>query len=249
MKLTDLINPYSVLTLNAEGGAGAGGDGGAAPAPAGGAAPNGEAAAEGAGGADTALTGDQDKQNSSADAGDGGEESPKNSQDGKQGDEPGESSGEFSIDAPENLGEEQVELITAFNSDVQSYLKENPDATASDALKWVAERQIEAVQKGQEDAANQFADQVEQWGESLKTDKEFGGDKYDANMASAKSVIDKFGTPELTQLLNESGLGNHPEMVRFVYRISQPMKDSPVFTGGGTGTDTRTFTEKMYPKS
>jgi hypothetical protein len=33
-------------------------------------------------------------------------------------------------------------------------------------------------------------------------------------------VVQNHGTPALRQLLNETGLGNHPELVRFVHRLS-----------------------------
>ncbi len=73
-----------------------------------------------------------------------------------------------------------------------------------------------------------------QWAQASNTDKEFGGEKLAENLAVAKTALDKFGTPELQQLLNSSGLGNHPEVIRFFYRAGKAISDDRVI-GGGNG--------------
>lgn len=64
-----------------------------------------------------------------------------------------------------------------------------------------------------------------QWTEASRTDKEFGGDKLDASLTVAKRALDSFGTPQLRSLLNESGLGNHPEVIRFMVRAGQSISE------------------------
>lgn len=71
-----------------------------------------------------------------------------------------------------------------------------------------------------------------QWLESTKTDKEFGGDKLQENLGIAKKALDTFGTPELRTLLNESGLGNHPEIIRAFYRAGKAISEDGFVTGG-----------------
>lgn len=70
-----------------------------------------------------------------------------------------------------------------------------------------------------------------EWAESSKVDKEFGGDKLNENLGVAKQALDKFGTPELKELINASGLGNHPEMIRFFYRTGKALAPD-TFVGG-----------------
>lgn len=70
-----------------------------------------------------------------------------------------------------------------------------------------------------------------EWAENSKTDKEFGGDKLKENLAVAKEALDKFGTPELKELINQSGLGNHPELIRFFYRAGKAIAPD-TFVGG-----------------
>lgn len=72
-----------------------------------------------------------------------------------------------------------------------------------------------------------------QWQESSRTDKEFGGDKLTENLAVAKRALDTFGSPELRTLLNESGLGNHPEIIRAFYRAGKAISEDRVVNGAG----------------
>ena len=60
-----------------------------------------------------------------------------------------------------------------------------------------------------------------EWAEAATADKEFGGERLKENLAIAKTALDKFGTPELRTLLNQSGLGNNPEVIRFMFRAGK----------------------------
>jgi hypothetical protein len=99
-----------------------------------------------------------------------------------------------------------------------------------------------ALAQRQEQALEQVKTQ---WADTAKADKEFGGDKLNENLAIAKKAIDKFGSPELSAFLNESGLGNHPEIIRAFYRAGKAISED-VFVGGGNRTETDPA-RLMYP--
>jgi hypothetical protein len=85
-------------------------------------------------------------------------------------------------------------------------------------------------------AVNDAVEQAKtEWIAQSKTDKEIGGEKFDANAAEAKAVFDAFGTPELGKLLVDSGLGNHPEMLRWAYRVSKQISPDKIHTGRQSG--------------
>lgn len=86
-----------------------------------------------------------------------------------------------------------------------------------------------------------------EWTESSRSDKEFGGDKLPENLAVAKKAMDQFGTPELRTLLNESGLGNHPEVIRLLYRAGKAISEDSRVVTGGQGTPLATTAQRMYP--
>lgn len=72
---------------------------------------------------------------------------------------------------------------------------------------------------------------VAEWVESAKADKEFGGDRLDENLGVAKTFLAEFGTPEMTKLLNDTGMGSHPEVIRLFYRAGKAMGPDKVLTG------------------
>jgi hypothetical protein len=99
------------------------------------------------------------------------------------------------------------------------------------------------------------AQQQREWTEALKVDKDFGGAKYDANRAQAQKAFTQFGSPELAQFLNETGLGNNPALVRWAWRVGQALgEDTPAGTGAGVrtekgATDPQAPMKSMYPNS
>lgn len=83
--------------------------------------------------------------------------------------------------------------------------------------------------------AEQIAATRTEWENASKADKEFGGQNLDANLSVARKALDTFGSPELRALLNESGLGNHPEIIRAFYKAGQAISEDR-FVGGQTTT-------------
>lgn len=86
--------------------------------------------------------------------------------------------------------------------------------------------------------------QAEKWGEDSKADKEFGGEAFDENLAIAKTALDKFGTPELKSLLNQSKLGNHPEVLRFFVRAGKAISQDGFIPGRQGGVSAKSFFDK-----
>lgn len=93
--------------------------------------------------------------------------------------------------------------------------------------------------KIEERQAQRFSAVSQEWAQASQADKEFGGDKITANLAIAKKALDAFGTPELRSLLNESGLGNHPELIRFFYRAGKSISEDQYVVMGGTANNSR----------
>ena len=90
-----------------------------------------------------------------------------------------------------------------------------------------------------------------EWAEASKVDAEFGGAKFDENLAIAKQSIDKFATPEFKQMLDDTGLGNHPEWIRYCYRVSKAFSpdnfEGGHKEGGAAPNDFNSMASKLYP--
>ena len=62
------------------------------------------------------------------------------------------------------------------------------------------------------------------------------GSSFDANLKTAKSALDTFGNDALKSLLVETGFGNHPEIIRFMYRAGKAISEDS-YVGNSEGAD------------
>lgn len=97
--------------------------------------------------------------------------------------------------------------------------------------------------------ASQRDAQAAQWAEASRADKEFGGEKFDANLAIAKRALDELGTPELRALLNTTKFGDHPEIIRWAFRAGQKLTPDSVVPGGKPQPESSglSIANKLYP--
>ena len=77
---------------------------------------------------------------------------------------------------------------------------------------------------------------AEAWQEACRTDPEFGGAQFDANLAVAKKSYDMFATDELKNILEQTGFGNHPEVLRLFHKIGKLIGEDKVVGGGAGGS-------------
>lgn len=132
--------------------------------------------------------------------------------------------------------EEGKALDTGLADDIKATAKEL-GLTQSQAQK-LADLALKRTESAQSQQAEMLAQARDEWAGQAKADKEFGGDAIEANLATARKALDTFGTPELKALLNESGLGNHPEVIRFFYRSGKAISEDRVIRGGAAGQPT-----------
>jgi hypothetical protein len=95
--------------------------------------------------------------------------------------------------------------------------------------------------------ADAHAQLVETWTEQVKTDKEIGGDKLAENLGVARKAIDTFGSPELKALLNSTGLGNHPEVVKLAFKVGKAISEDGFVSGSPKGNTTNDPAKKLFP--
>lgn len=107
-----------------------------------------------------------------------------------------------------------------------------------------AKRALAAEQAGLE----QRQGLVTGWEKSLREDATFGGANFDANVGVAQKALAQFGTPELSTMLKESGLGSHPEVVRLFHRIGLQLAEGQLHSGSGNNTR-KSNEEVFYGKS
>lgn len=92
------------------------------------------------------------------------------------------------------------------------------------------------AQEFQQKALDAWQEQITGWAEQTRNDKELGGQNLPQSLGVARRALEEFGTPEFNQLLRESGIGNHPEMVRFALRIGKAIGNDALVTGASTAS-------------
>jgi len=167
-----------------------------------------------------------------------------------EGDEGKETEGKETKGAPEQYEDfsapEGVELDVELTGELKTLAKEL-NLSQADAQR-VADLGAKLAEKFAGQQTEALAQARTEWTEQSRADKEFGGDKIDANLAVAKKALDTFGSPELKQLLNESGLGSHPEIIRAFYRAGKAISEDSLVTGETRkGATPKTPEAVLYP--
>ena len=129
-------------------------------------------------------------------------------------------------DAPQEL---DPEVLTAFG-DVAKEL-DLPQEAAQKVLDKVAP----VIQAKQAKVLEQVRTD---WANESQSDEEFGGEGLTENLDVAKQALDAFGTDSLKSLLQETGFGNHPEIIRFMYRAGKAISEDS-YVGNSQGANPR----------
>lgn len=121
---------------------------------------------------------------------------------------------EYTFEAPEGIELDQAQ-VDEFKAIAKELKLSGDDA-----------KKIAAVAINREAARREaFVKQVEAWGQDVAKDPVLGKPEAQAAM---RKIVDAHGTPELKSLLNSTGLGNHPELARFVHSISKAMSEDAI---------------------
>ena len=135
-----------------------------------------------------------------------------------EGSKPAEGEQELKFEVPEG-----VELNEADLGAFKDILKDNTLTKQQ-----LAQKVLDLAVKREQDRAEGFVKQVNEWAETVKADPELGKPE---NLATAKNVIDTFGDDEIRSLLNDTGMGNHPAVVRLCLKIGKAISEDTFVRG------------------
>lgn len=105
----------------------------------------------------------------------------------------------------------------------------------------------EAAQKLVSFQAKAALQERDAWYAASQADAEFGGQHLKTNLETALRAVDAFGTPELKRLLVDTGLGDHPEVIRMFYRAGKTLAPDRIVGGTSPAAGpARGLAERLY---
>jgi hypothetical protein len=103
------------------------------------------------------------------------------------------------------------------------------------------------------DLLGKVSEERKAWLETSRSDQEIGGANWDQSLTVAAKAMDQLGFVKgspLRNILDESGLGNHPEMIRAFVRVGKAIGEDANFVRPEHNASVkRTDAELFYPQS
>ena len=153
-------------------------------------------------------------------------------------------------------------------ADVNSFAKEF-GLDQAQAQKMV-DKHFEIISRSNDSITSAKESKLKEWAGQTMADKEFGGPNLSDNIAGARKAMNSFSQPavgadgkailhsdgafkgqqmsEIELLMNESGWGSHPAMIRVFHRINQAMSEDHFVQGDMKPREQKkTPAETMYP--
>lgn len=92
---------------------------------------------------------------------------------------------------------------------------------------------LDKAQQGfNEDLKGRFDTQVGEWRKAVQNDPELGGQNFANTKLNIGRVMQRFGNPEVRQLLNTSGIGYNPAFVRFMNAVGSVLGNDTGYVNG-----------------
>lgn len=110
--------------------------------------------------------------------------------------------------------------------------------------KWLAFEK-NCAQHHTQQAQDKKREQVTAWAQQTRA---LYGEKLEQEIAFALRAANTFGGPDLRELLEETGLGNHPVVIRTLSGIGRTISEDVSAGGVPSAPQDKTFAEALYGK-
>ncbi|MGA1851285.1 hypothetical protein VH570_10685 [Sphingobium sp. HT1-2] len=155
----------------------------------------------------------------------------------------------YELTAPEGMTIDADLLTEATPIFKEAGLSNDQAQAILPAAKSLVEKTQQATVQNLIDAGNQ---QRKAWLDAAKADDKIGGANWDASLHSAGRALDALGHAEGSEFrtaLNETGFGNHPEMIRIFARIGEMVGEDGDFVRADAGAKVVDTLTSMYPNN
>ena len=105
------------------------------------------------------------------------------------------------------------------------------------------------LKTAQETLTSEWNQTQQTWRKEIETDPVLGGKNLEKTAAACAKVLDEYGGKGVREALDMSGMGNNPELVRWIFNVSKALTEGgPLPAGGppGKGNSSKTPGEIFY---
>ena len=106
----------------------------------------------------------------------------------------------------------------------------------------------ELVKEASERASQEVQELWTKWQDEAKNDPEIGGAKLEPALAAISKAIDKFNIPGLREAFDLTGAGNHPAIIKFMYKMAQTVTEGGPISGTPGSSETQSAAQILYGK-
>lgn len=107
--------------------------------------------------------------------------------------------------------------------------------------------QTEFAKAQAEQAVKTWKTLQETWQEEVRADAEIGGDKLEANLGRISTLLNTHGTPELRQVMDQTGAGNNVHVVKFLSKIAAAMGEALPAPAGVPSGGAKDLASRIFP--
>lgn len=155
-------------------------------------------------------------------------------------------------EAPAALTAEAIKLPEGFEVDAAAMgdflgiMNDTALDGASRAQKLI-DLQTKFAQAQSEKAMETWTKLQDTWQNEAKADPDVGGDKLEGNLAKISTLINVHGSPELREIMTQTGAGNNVHVIKFLSKIATAMGESLPAPASTPGSGERSAAQTLFP--
>jgi hypothetical protein len=173
------------------------------------------------------------------------EENPEEKEASPKEEKPAESKGEVPdkyellLDENSLIDESRVQEIASLARDL---------GLSNEQAQKLVDREHGAAQAGVDSFKKTVTDQSEVWLSKSKADKEIGGEFFEETVDLANNALETlFPGMEIRKIMDDSGLGNHPSVLKGFAKIGKMLNPTKIEKGGSPpAKPSKSLTQKLY---
>lgn len=154
------------------------------------------------------------------------------------------------VKAPDPVSWEALKLpdTLSANEETQKAFVElmNKDMSPVERSQALVDIAGKMAQNFQESAVAEWEKVKNEWHDAARADPEIGGDKLDPTLGRISKLIDQFGGDEIRKVMDLTGAGDNPQMIKFLNKIALQLTEGGP-TNGGVGAKEMDLARLMYP--